>query len=147
MEIEARAHPKRPQLLSPFDLSSAGPAVGDNANNALSGPSATLRNPKIRLFNEPFKPSPSATRVTSSWSDAMELPLGLRRYAHASSKEILMPDTQDIEGKFWEAPRSDMTVMLGVSGVHDVNPRPITAQIDGDADQRPICFLPRRPAG
>jgi general stress protein 26 len=52
-----------------------------------------------------------------------------------------MPDTQHIEGKFWKALRSDMTVMLGVSGAHDVTPRPMTAQIDGEADQGPIWFF------
>jgi general stress protein 26 len=52
-----------------------------------------------------------------------------------------MPDIQDIKGKFWKALRTDMTVMLGVSGVHDVSPRPMTAQIDSDTDQGPIWFF------
>jgi len=52
-----------------------------------------------------------------------------------------MPDTQEIERQFWKALRSDMTVMLGVSGAHDVTPRPMTAQIDGEADQGPIWFF------
>jgi len=52
-----------------------------------------------------------------------------------------MPENQEIERKFWKALRSDMTVMLGVAGQHDVTPRPMTAQIDGDADQGPIWFF------
>ncbi len=52
-----------------------------------------------------------------------------------------MPDNREIEVKFWKALRSDMTVMLGVAGSHDVTPRPMTAQIDGDADQGPIWFF------
>ena len=55
-----------------------------------------------------------------------------------------MPDTQEIERKFWKSLRSDMTVMLGVSGAHDVTPRPMTAHIDGDADQGPIWFFTSR---
>jgi len=52
-----------------------------------------------------------------------------------------MPDNLEIERNFWKALRSDMTVMSGVSGSHDVTPRPTTAQIDGDADQGPIWFF------
>jgi len=52
-----------------------------------------------------------------------------------------MPDTQEIERKFWKALRSDMTVMLGVSGAHDVTPRPMTSQFDDDTDHGPIWFF------
>ncbi len=52
-----------------------------------------------------------------------------------------MPETQEIERKFWKALRSDMTVMLGVAGANDVTPRPMTAQIDSDADHGPIWFF------
>ena len=52
-----------------------------------------------------------------------------------------MPDNLEIERNFWKALRSEMTVMSGVSGSHDVTPRPTTAQIDGDADQGPIWFF------
>jgi general stress protein 26 len=40
--------------------------------------------------------------------------------------------------KFWKALRSDMTVMLESGAAHA---RPMTAQIDGDADQGPIWFF------
>jgi len=44
----------------------------------------------------------------------------------------------DAKAKFWKALRSDMTVMLS-SGTGQ--PRPMTAQIDGDADHGPIWFF------
>lgn len=39
-----------------------------------------------------------------------------------------MPSKQEFESKFWKSIRSDMTVMLSVTGV---DPRPMTAQFDG----------------
>ena len=47
----------------------------------------------------------------------------------------------EIEAKFWKALRSDMTVMLGLSGVDDAHTRPMTAQLDGDEDRGPIYFF------
>lgn len=41
-----------------------------------------------------------------------------------------MPDKKEFEQKFWKSLRSDMTVMVGTSGV---DPRPMTAQFDGDS--------------
>jgi general stress protein 26 len=41
-----------------------------------------------------------------------------------------MPDNnQEFKSKFWDSIRSDMTAMIGVPGVQ---PRPMTAQFDGD---------------
>lgn len=40
-----------------------------------------------------------------------------------------MTDNQEFENKFWDSIRSDMTAMVGVV---DVDPRPMTAQFDGD---------------
>ncbi len=40
-----------------------------------------------------------------------------------------MADKREFEAKFWKSIRSDMTVMVGVSGI---DPRPMTAQFDGD---------------
>ena len=47
----------------------------------------------------------------------------------------------EIEAKFWKALRSDMTVMLGLTGPGMVPPRPMTAQVDGDEDRGPIWFF------
>ncbi len=52
-----------------------------------------------------------------------------------------MTTDEKIEAKFWKALRSDMTVMLGTP---DVPPRPMTAQVDGDADRGPIWFFTAR---
>ncbi len=52
-----------------------------------------------------------------------------------------MSNQAEIEQKFWKALRSDMTVMLGVSGVDDDHTRPMTAQIDGDEDRGPLYFF------
>lgn len=41
-----------------------------------------------------------------------------------------MPDEQEFKSKFWESIRSDMTTMLAIEGV---DPRPMTAQFDGDS--------------
>lgn len=40
-----------------------------------------------------------------------------------------MTDTLEFQSKFWSAIRSDMTVMLGTA---DTDPRPMTAQFDGE---------------
>jgi general stress protein 26 len=48
---------------------------------------------------------------------------------------------QAMEEKFWEALRSDMTLMLGLNGVKDGHTRPMTAQLDGNGDRGPIWFF------
>lgn len=50
-------------------------------------------------------------------------------------------DTQKIEDAFWKSLRSDMTVMLVLCNEADDRSRPMTAQIDGDADAGPIYFF------
>ena len=52
-----------------------------------------------------------------------------------------MSNQAEIEHKFWKALRSDMTVMLGLAGVDEGHTRPMTAQLDGDADRGPIYFF------
>ena len=58
-----------------------------------------------------------------------------------------MTRTQEIEGKFWAALRSDMTMMLGLDGSHSQKTRPMTAQLDGDEDHGPIWFFGSRESG
>lgn len=55
-----------------------------------------------------------------------------------------MADQAEITRKFWKALRSDMTVMLGTKGEPGVAPRPMTAQLDGEADHGPIWFFTAR---
>ena len=50
-----------------------------------------------------------------------------------------MPTPQELEAKFWNALKSDMTMMLGLDGVEDGHARPMTAQLDGD--HGPIWFF------
>ena len=50
-----------------------------------------------------------------------------------------MSTPQELEGKFWKALKSDMTMMLGLEGVDDGHTRPMTAQIDGT--RSPIWFF------
>lgn len=50
-----------------------------------------------------------------------------------------MATPTELEAKFWKALKSDMTVMLGASGLDDGHARPMTAQLDGD--QGPIWFF------
>ena len=50
-----------------------------------------------------------------------------------------MADEQELQEKFWKALKSDMTVMLGLSGVDESHTRPMTSQLDGD--QGPIWFF------
>jgi general stress protein 26 len=45
----------------------------------------------------------------------------------------------EIEAKFWKALKSDRTVMLGLDGVENVHPRPMTAQFDDD--RAPLWFF------
>ena len=52
-----------------------------------------------------------------------------------------MTDTQKIEDAFWKSLRSDMTVMLVLCEDVEDRARPMTAQIDGDADIGPIYFF------
>lgn len=55
-----------------------------------------------------------------------------------------MPANQELETRFWSALRSDMTMMLGLNGKEDGHTRPMTAQLDGDADRGPIWFFTAR---
>jgi general stress protein 26 len=43
-----------------------------------------------------------------------------------------MPSQHEIEGKFWDALTSDMTVMLGIAGQRELFPHPMTAQVQAD---------------
>jgi general stress protein 26 len=51
-----------------------------------------------------------------------------------------MPTPSELEGKFWKALKSDMTMMLGVLAEDGPLPRPMTAQIEGD-EGGPIWFF------
>jgi general stress protein 26 len=50
-----------------------------------------------------------------------------------------MPTPAEIEAKFWKALKSDMTMMIGLDG-STIIPRPMTAQLEGDAEG-PIWFF------
>ena len=50
-----------------------------------------------------------------------------------------MPTPTDIEAKFWKALKSDRTIMVGLDGIEDAHPRPMTAQIE--AHHGPIWFF------
>lgn len=55
-----------------------------------------------------------------------------------------MPDQVEIEAKFWDAVKSDRTMMVGLAGVEDGLGQPMTAQLDEEAngDRRgPIYFF------
>jgi len=54
----------------------------------------------------------------------------------------VMPTPKELEGKFWKALQSDMTMMLGLDGVEDGHVRPMTAQLDGE--HGPIWFFAGR---
>lgn len=56
-----------------------------------------------------------------------------------------MADEQELQDKFWKALKSDMTVMLGLSGVDESHTRPMTAQLDGD--KGPIWFFTSTESG
>ena len=51
-----------------------------------------------------------------------------------------MPTPAELEAKFWSALKSDMTLMLGLDGVEEAHPRPMTAQIEGE-NGGPIWFF------
>jgi general stress protein 26 len=56
-----------------------------------------------------------------------------------------MPTQQEFEARFWKALASDMTMMVGLDGVEDAHPRPMTAQIeDGHG---PIWFFTAKDNG
>jgi general stress protein 26 len=50
-----------------------------------------------------------------------------------------MPTPAELEAKFWKALKSDMTIMVGLDGVKEAHPRPMTAQIEGE--NGPIWFF------
>ena len=51
-----------------------------------------------------------------------------------------MTTPAELEAKFWKALKSDMTMMLGISGVDESHTRPMTAQFEAD-DRGPIWFF------
>lgn len=52
-----------------------------------------------------------------------------------------MTTPSELEAKLWKALRSDMTVMLGLSDRPDSLLRPMTVQIDGEADRGPLWIF------
>ena len=51
-----------------------------------------------------------------------------------------MSNPAELEAKFWNALKSDRTMMLGISGVQEGHARPMTAQLEGD-EGGPIWFF------
>lgn len=52
-----------------------------------------------------------------------------------------MTSNAEITAAFWKHLQSDRTVMLGLETTAPMTFRPMTAQLDGDADQGPIWFF------
>jgi general stress protein 26 len=53
-----------------------------------------------------------------------------------------MPTPQELEHQFWDALKSDMTMMLGLDGIEDGHARPMTAHVE---DRRsPLWFFTAR---
>ena len=50
-----------------------------------------------------------------------------------------MPMKRDLEARFWKALKSDMTMMLGLSGAEQAHARPMTAQLK--AGKGPVWFF------
>jgi general stress protein 26 len=52
-----------------------------------------------------------------------------------------MSNEAEIEEKFWDALKSDRTVMLGLAGVEEGHSQPMTAQLEDDHPEGPIWFF------
>lgn len=52
-----------------------------------------------------------------------------------------MSNEAEMEEKFWDAIKSDRTVMLGLSGVEEGHSQPMTAQVEDDRPRGPIWFF------
>ena len=52
-----------------------------------------------------------------------------------------MANEAEITEKFWKALKSDMTVMLGLTGGEDGHTQPMTAQLEDGAGRGPIWFF------
>jgi len=52
-----------------------------------------------------------------------------------------MSNQAEIEAKFWKALKSDMTLMLGLSGVEEGECQPMTAQFDEESGENAIWFF------
>lgn len=59
-----------------------------------------------------------------------------------------MSNEAELAEKLWKALRSDMTVMLSLTGIDESHSRPMTAQfIDDETDSGPIWFFTARDTG
>jgi general stress protein 26 len=52
-----------------------------------------------------------------------------------------MPNEAEITRKLWKALKSDMTVMLSLTGVEDGHSQPMTGQLAPDRDRGPLWFF------
>ena len=52
-----------------------------------------------------------------------------------------MPSDKELEAKFWKALKSDMTVMLGLTGATSGHAQPMTAQLRDPGEGGPIWFF------
>ena len=57
-----------------------------------------------------------------------------------------MPTNQEIEAKFWDALKDDMTVMLGLAGGGETHAQPMTAQLGEREGRGPIWFFTSKEA-
>src|SRR6187431_215906 len=91
-----------------------------------------------------LRPSSATPPPSDAWGPGC-LPrsqrnLRRRRPLHRDGQtEQSMPTPQELETKFWQALKSDMTMMVGLDGVEDGHARPMTAQVDGE--RGPIWFF------
>jgi len=56
-----------------------------------------------------------------------------------------MTKSTELKAKFWKSIKSDMTLMIGLDGVKDAFPRPMTAQIENDT-KGPMWFFTSKEA-
>ena len=52
-----------------------------------------------------------------------------------------MANEAELKSKFWKALKSDMTVMLGLTGIEEEHSQPMTAQLEEGREEGPIWFF------
>ena len=52
-----------------------------------------------------------------------------------------MANEVELKSRFWKALKSDMTVMLGLTGIEEEHSQPMTAQLEEGREEGPIWFF------
>src|SRR5687767_10454341 len=117
----------------------AVPASGHRSDRAPQRDPAAL----LPLFSPAESARHRAAAAAAGFRRLLKLEQEPGRFVRfLSDEESTMTDETQLTAKLWKALKSDMTVMLGLTGIDEGHSQPMTAQLDDESERGgPIWFF------